>query len=99
MMSLLPRRVMLRRWFFSLRLPSPVLVIDFLDRHSEKLHKGSSNFFLNVHRGQQYGGQLIRICPFANISSRFQKCMKLSTWLMKSCEIFMDSFRKIDEDV
>ena len=39
-MSLLPKRVMLRRWFFSL----PVLAINFLDRHLEKLHKGSSNF-------------------------------------------------------
>lgn len=43
-MSLLPKRVMLRRWFLSLRLPLPVLVIDFLDRHSKKLRKGSSNF-------------------------------------------------------
>lgn len=43
-MSLLPKRVMLRRWFLSLRLPLPVLVIDFLDRHLKKLRKGSSNF-------------------------------------------------------
>ena len=28
-MSLLPKRVMLRRWFLSLRLPLPVLAIDF----------------------------------------------------------------------
>lgn len=43
-MSLLPKRVMLRRWFLSLRLPLPVLVIDFLDRHLKKFRKGSSNF-------------------------------------------------------
>ena len=53
-MILLPRRVMLRRWFFSLRLPLPVLAIDFLDRHSEKFRKRSHKGLPNI--SQTYTG-------------------------------------------
>lgn len=101
-MSLLPRRVMLRRWFFSLRLPFPVLAIDFLDRHSEKLRKRSqrfAQFFSNVHRGTviwRAAHSYMSLCKhFVKVSKMHEIVHMVDEILWK----LVDNFCKIDEDV
>ena len=94
-MSLLPKRVMLRRWFFSL----PVLAINFLDRHSEKLHKGSSNFFLKRAQGTaiwRAAHSYMSLCKhFVKVSKMHEVVHMVDEVLWKP----VDNFCKIDENV
>ena len=63
MMSLLPKRVMLRRWFLSLRLPLPVLVIDFFWTAIQKSFAKVRPIFLKRAQGDSNmeGGSFVYV--------------------------------------
>lgn len=98
-MSLLPKRVMLRRWFLSLRLPLPVLVIDFFGPPFEKASQRFVQFFLNVHRGTviwRAAHSYMFLCKhFVKVSKMHEVVHMVDEVLWKP----VDNFCKIDEDV
>lgn len=94
-----PRRVMLRRWFFSLRPPLPVFAIDFLDRHSEKLRKGSPNFSQTCTGDSNMEGSLFVCVPLCTLRQGFRNLHEVVHTFDEVLWKAVGIFRNVDEVV